>query len=200
MADSQRTCTFPNCDKNVRSLGLCRGHYRQKLDGEVLRPLEVHLFGASLIEKLELRTKKTETCWIWTGSISSGYGELNFQGKSIRAHRAWYEHTHGPIPASAVLDHSCHNRLCCNPDHLTPVTPKMNNENRSGPPRNNKSGYRGVRWEHRRNHWVVNVGHRGRQYYGGSFDSVGDANRAAIELRNKLHTNNLLDRAVTGSP
>lgn len=33
----------------------------------------------------------------------------------------------GPIPQGLHLDHLCRNTRCVNPDHLEPVTPKVNN-------------------------------------------------------------------------
>jgi len=66
-------------------------------------------------------------CWIWQRSRNAnGYGTLGVDGASRLAHRVYYELTHGPIPDNAPLDHLCRNRGCVNPDHLEPVTPKIN--------------------------------------------------------------------------
>jgi hypothetical protein len=36
----------------------------------------------------------------------------------IYVHRATFEMVNGPIPAGAVICHTCDQSLCCNPDHL----------------------------------------------------------------------------------
>lgn len=43
-----------------------------------------------------------------------------------RTHIASYEFYIGPVPAGKKLDHLCRTRKCCNPEHLEPVTNKVN--------------------------------------------------------------------------
>lgn len=66
-------------------------------------------------------------CWIWTrGAGSSGYGHVS---SSITAHTASYLVFKGKLPDDQpVVRHTCHNRLCVNPDHLIPGTHKQNTE------------------------------------------------------------------------
>ena len=40
----------------------------------------------------------------------------------VYAHRFAYELFVAPVPGGRVLDHTCRNRGCVNPDHLEPVT------------------------------------------------------------------------------
>ncbi len=62
-------------------------------------------------------------CWEWLGRRnSSGYGMLGRRG----AHRLVYTLLKGDIPDGLQLDHLCRNRGCVNPDHLDPVTQKVN--------------------------------------------------------------------------
>jgi hypothetical protein len=70
-------------------------------------------------------------CWIWTGAIneSTGYGIVTrgtrSQGRTS-VHRHAYETLVGPIPQELVSDHKCRVRVCCNPQHIEPVTQQVN--------------------------------------------------------------------------
>lgn len=66
-------------------------------------------------------------CVLWTGSLcNKGYGLMWWKGRHRRAHRVAYEKARGAIPPGMVLDHLCRNRSCTNPDHLEPVTNRVN--------------------------------------------------------------------------
>jgi hypothetical protein len=71
-----------------------------------------------------------EGCWEWQGDTSSnGYGKwAKGPGQRVRAiHRiTWEHHNNQEVPEGLQLDHLCRNRLCCNPEHLEPVTPSEN--------------------------------------------------------------------------
>jgi hypothetical protein len=65
-------------------------------------------------------------CWIWQHCQNSyGYG-IVIRKRRIMAHRAYYEHFVGPIPAGLQIDHLCRVRACVNPAHLEPVTMREN--------------------------------------------------------------------------
>lgn len=76
---------------------------------------------SELGESFWSRVKKTEECWLWTGSkTSSGYGlhcTKHKGGKKI-ASRAIWESVNGPIPAGLLVCHRCDNPPCVRPDHL----------------------------------------------------------------------------------
>lgn len=132
-------------------------------------------------------------CWEWTrGLTQDGYGRVSWAGASQLAHRAVYELLVGPIPDTLQIDHKCRNRACVNPDHLHPVTSKLNNENREP---TSERGSRNVYWVESRKRWCVTVTHNGRTHWGGAFIEHSDAEQAAIGLRNELFTNNLADRS-----
>lgn len=68
-------------------------------------------------------------CHEYTGYIGPlGYGDLMFKGKQIKVHRLVWICLHGPIrpwPLDVVM-HSCDNRKCVNPDHLSLSTQQKN--------------------------------------------------------------------------
>lgn len=66
------------------------------------------------------RVEKTDTCWIWHGKKSGGfgYGGFMFHGKTYAAHRySWTMH-YGFVPADKNVLHKCDVPACVNPDHL----------------------------------------------------------------------------------
>jgi hypothetical protein len=76
-------------------------------------------------------------CWIYMGSIKkNGYGQIETKHQvdgtrqTLYVHRVVYEARLGPIPDGLELDHvkarGCVSRACCNPDHLEPVTRRVN--------------------------------------------------------------------------
>jgi hypothetical protein len=66
-------------------------------------------------------------CWEWQQrSNVDRYGRVVIAGRKVLAHRAVYSVLVGEIPDYLVLDHLCEYRLCVNPDHLEPVTQKVN--------------------------------------------------------------------------
>lgn len=85
------------------------------------------------------RVKKAgaDDCWLWTKGKSKGYGVV-FWPDAARppSRRVYYAHqvafllTHGwrPTGDQSAIRHSCHNRLCCNPAHLTGGTKRENNQ------------------------------------------------------------------------
>lgn len=97
-----------------------------------------------LMARLLAHTSKTETCWLWTGSVfkSSGYGACWVDPRTIGAHRAsWIAHF-GEIPEGMFVCHRCDVPLCVRPDHLFLGTPADNTRDMQQKGRNRKPACR----------------------------------------------------------
>lgn len=85
------------------------------------------------------RTDDPKACWLWFGATQQqGYGLWTFyppahpKKKLQVAHRVMWELVKGPIPTGLELDHLCKQKSCVNPDHLEPVTHKVNLQRAKG--------------------------------------------------------------------
>ena len=61
-------------------------------------------------------------CWIWLGARRGEYGIMRYNlgrtWKFRHAHRVAYAVWISPIPKSWACEHTCGEKLCCNPAHL----------------------------------------------------------------------------------
>jgi hypothetical protein len=68
-----------------------------------------------------------EDCIEWIGCRDKdGYGRAWDGQRPIMAHKAVWVRLNGPVPDGLELDHLCRNHACCNPDHLEPVSHRIN--------------------------------------------------------------------------
>lgn len=66
-------------------------------------------------EKFWAKVEKTNSCWLWNGSVREG-GRPQYGGKT--AYRIAYEVYHGEFDPRKKVLHTCGNNLCVNPQHL----------------------------------------------------------------------------------
>lgn len=98
-----------------------RGEPRRYVFGHAHRPTPA---GPAYRE--EERGHET-ACWVWQRGVNSnGYGVLGFRGKTIGAHRFFYEQENGPVLEHHELHHhelhhECNVPLCVRPSHLIPL-------------------------------------------------------------------------------
>jgi len=73
-------------------------------------------------------SKDPNACWIWTAyKNKDGYGVMGYNNRLYLAHGFVYLYLVGEISKFKELDHFlCKNTACVNPDHLQPVTHKVN--------------------------------------------------------------------------
>ena len=85
-------------------------------------------FMTKIIKKGRVNTNMSP-CWTHTMSASSsGYGQIMFSYKSWNLHRLsyWIHNGCPDLITSDVIEHSCDNKECSNPEHLTLGNHKSN--------------------------------------------------------------------------
>ena len=69
----------------------------------------------------------SDGCWEWNGPrIQTGYGVFSTSGGSFLAHRLSWVLFKGEGTNGLYILHSCDNRKCVNPDHLSEGTARQN--------------------------------------------------------------------------
>lgn len=97
------------------------------------RPVEVRFWEK--VEKTDVcATGLCPTgCWLWRAAThQKGYGQFwtgsrkDGSGQMSQAHIWSWEQANGSVPDGLELDHKCRVRNCVNPEHLEPVTHRVN--------------------------------------------------------------------------
>ncbi|MEV4246982.1 HNH endonuclease signature motif containing protein [Streptosporangium canum] len=135
---SQRICVAEDCDREaVRyQKTLCKMHdSRRRRNGDLNADRRYRASAEMAASRFWAKVDKGGPlgCWIWTASINpGGYGQFivydadKKRGLPIPAHRVAWQLVRGSIPQDLYIDHLCRTRNCVNPEHLEPVTNKVN--------------------------------------------------------------------------
>lgn len=85
-------------------------------------------------------------CWDWSGCrFNVGYGGVSVGNKFVGAHRVvWEMHNGVKIPEGLLVRHSCDNRACCNPHHLSIGTVQDNSDDMVSRRRQAQGEYHGM--------------------------------------------------------
>lgn len=82
--------------------------------------------------------KDPDGCWVWVSTLYDGYGRFRIDRRNrVYAHVFSYEIEYGMVPADRVVDHTCRNRACVNPEHLEAVSQYVNTLRGESPPARN---------------------------------------------------------------
>lgn len=105
---------------------MCGAHYQLwRRFGDLTPRAASNGRGAEFIAKA-IQYRGTD-CYLWPYGKNAGYGSIQLDGHSQRAHRIVCEAVYGPPPSPNYdAAHSCGVRACCNPAHLRWDTRKGN--------------------------------------------------------------------------
>lgn len=109
-------CTYAGCGRVRRTAKYCSTHYKRDragsdMDAPIATPVPIMDRFMSKVRHMPSGSSRP-------GSTARTFGSWRT--------RWYYEQVRGPIPAGLHLDHLCRNTMCVNPDHLEPVTQRVN--------------------------------------------------------------------------
>lgn len=183
-ASTESRCSFPGCNRDAWSKGLCNGHYGQANRGKGLTPLKTRLpGGAPLRDRIEFRSEPNGECTDWTGALDiGGYAVMKVKGRTTKVHRLVVEIDEGAaLCDSDIINHLCGNRKCIERSHLEVTDYRGNNTYRTVMNRNNTSGVAGVTKQGHK--WLVQLKINRENIRIGPFESIEEAARVSEKAR-----------------
>jgi hypothetical protein len=92
------------------------------------RRIQIEVTNDLLVRFWAKVDRRSETeCWPWKASTREGYGCIRQRNKVYSAHCvSWIIANGTQIPEGEIVRHTCDNRSCCNPAHLTTGSPLDN--------------------------------------------------------------------------
>lgn len=113
---NNKQCSIEGCTETLLARGFCQRHYMQQRRAGVLRPKPPETDDERYL--LRRVAVNDSGCWIWQQSTREGYGRLVRHGKSWNAHVFSFTALIRPVADGEQINHHCHVRACCNPEHL----------------------------------------------------------------------------------
>jgi len=150
--------------------------------------------NGDLVRKISCRSKKATAGDVAGSPNAWGHLKVMVDGQMIYNHQVVWAMTHGEWPTKAI-DHVNGLKTDNRPDNLRLASSTENNHNR-GVNRNNRTGFRGVSRDSRRNKFQAQITVDGNHMYLGHFDSAEEASRVYEAKARELHGDFYRDQEV----
>jgi HNH endonuclease/AP2 domain len=119
---------------------------------------------------------------------SNGYGRIRVKGQLFYTHRLAWFYVHGDWP-SKQIDHVNGNRLDNRLSNLREASHAEQQQN-SGIPKNNTSGFVGVRRYKTTESFIARIKHNRKNIHLGVYSTATEAHEAYLSAKARLHTFN----------